>query len=257
MNCFGLLKKRPLWGLFLSAVFLTGHNYAADLDDARNVVSEWVSVEKLISEERSGWSAEEAVITDMISLLKGERDSLNERIKSAGEAMSGADEKRIKLVDERSEYVDAMDFLGENIESLEAKIVDLHKRFPPPLQEEVSVSFERIPELGAKTRLTISQRLQTIVVVLSQADKFNGGIQMISEIQDIGEGQAEVSILYFGLGGAYFQDEEGKYSGVGYPSSDGWVWEPVPDKAKAISDLFAVYSGSKEAEFVQLPVTIK
>lgn len=257
MNCFKVLKKGPALGLIITTIFLSVPSYAANLDDARNVVGEWVAVEKLLSEESSEWSAEQAILSDMIALLRSEKESLTERIESGTEAMSEADLKRVALVEERAEYIEAMDFLGENIGTLEEKIVTLHKRFPEPLQQEVSISFARIPKPGDNTRLTVSQRLQTIVAILSQADKFNGGVQLVSEIQDVGDGQAEVSILYFGLGGAFFQDDESKYSGIGYPGSDGWVWKQTPENAKQISDLFAVYSGSAEAEFVQLPVTIQ
>ncbi|MCH6258213.1 DUF3450 domain-containing protein [Puniceicoccaceae bacterium K14] len=257
MNGLISLKFRSLiTGLAASAIVLvTG--FAASLEDARGLVDEWVEVEKLLSEESSNWVAEEAIIVDMIALLKSEKASLAERIESSTDAMSAADTKRSELEEERSEYIEAMGFLGSKIGELEDKVTTLYKRFPKPLQEEVSVPYARIPKPDEETRLSESQRLQAVVAILSQADKFNGGVQMISEIQDVGDGQAEVSILYFGLGGAYFQDEAAKYSGIGYPSDDGWVWETTPEHAQQISDLFAVYSGSAEAEFVQLPVTIQ
>ncbi|MDQ8205490.1 DUF3450 family protein [Pelagicoccus sp. SDUM812003] len=230
---------------------------APDIEQARNLVSEWVEVEKLISEEASSWEAEKEIVADMIALLKQERESLQERIELAKTASSEADKKRAGLVEEREEYIAAMDFLGERIGAVEERIIALHAKFPPPLQEEVSVSFNRIPKSGEKSRLSVSQRLQTIVVVLSQADKFNGGVQLISKIQELESGPAEVDILYFGLGGAFFQDKTGRYAGVGYPSSDGWEWKETPDAAEQIVDLFAVYQGTKQAEFVRLPVTIK
>lgn len=230
---------------------------APDLDQARNLVSEWVGVEKLISEESTSWDAEKEIVADMISLLKQEKESLLERIELAKAATSEADEKRMDLVSEREEYIEAMDFLGEKIVGLEQKIIALHAKFPPPLKEEVSVSFNRIPKSGDASRLSVSQRLQTIVVVLSQADKFNGGVQVVSKIQELKSGPAEVDILYFGLGGAFFQDKSGKYAGVGYPGESEWVWEETPDASEQISDLFAVYQGTKQAEFIGLPVTIK
>lgn len=250
-----LNKAVRLIGLASSfSVFCLG---APDLDEARNLVSEWVGVEKLISEERTNWDAEKDIVADMIALLKQEKESLQERIELAKAATSEADEKRMSLVSEREEYIEAMDFLGGKISGLESKITSLYAKFPPPLQEEVSVSFNRIPESGENSRLSVSQRLQTIVVVLSQADKFNGGVQVISKIQDLQSGPAEVDILYFGLGGAFFQDKSGKYAGVGYPGESEWVWEETPDAAAQIADLFAVYQGTKQAEFIGLPVTIK
>lgn len=255
LNSKTLHKAVRLIGLASSVpVFCFG---APDLDEARNLVSEWVGVEKLISEERTSWAAEKEIVADMISLLKQEKETLQERIELAKAATSDADEKRSSLIEEREEYIEAMDFLGEKITDIESKIVSLHSKFPPPLQEEVSVSFNRIPKSGEKSRLSVSQRLQTIVVVLSQADKFNGGVQLVSKIQELKSGPAEVDILYFGLGGAFFQDKSGKFAGVGYPGETEWVWEETPEAAAQIVDLFAVYQGTKQAEFVGLPVTIK
>ncbi|MBC2605422.1 DUF3450 family protein [Pelagicoccus albus] len=248
-------KTLSLIGLFSFTALST--QAQVDLDSARSAVSEWVAVEKLISEERSDWDSEREIITDMISLLKQEKETLIERIELAESATTEADKKRGAFVEQREEFISAMDFLGENIGKLEEKIVGLHGKFPPPLQEEVSVSFNRIPEAGAESRLSVSQRLQTIVVLLSQADKFNGGVQLVSKIQDLESGPAEVDILYFGLAGAYFQDKTGKYAGVGFPGSEGWEWKETPESASQIADLFAVYQGSAEAEFIRLPVTIK
>lgn len=245
-TCIGLLSLA--WA---------GAHANTDLDEARSAVSEWVAVEKLISEERSDWNAEREIVADMIALLKQEKESLVERIKLAEAATSEADVKRSALTEQREEFIEAMDFLGGHVSKLEQKITELHGKFPPPLQEEVSISFNRIPEAGVESRLSISQRLQTIVVVLSQADKFNGGVQVVSKIQELDSGPAEVEILYFGLGGAFFQDKTGKYTGVGYPGSDGWEWKETPESADAISDLFSVYQGTTEAKFVRLPVSIK
>ncbi|MDQ8187788.1 DUF3450 family protein [Pelagicoccus sp. SDUM812002] len=227
------------------------------LEEARSSVSEWVAVEKLISEERSDWNAESVIIADMLDLLEQEKTSLVERIELAKNATSEADEKRSSLVEQREEFIEAMDFLGSQVGKLEQMIVALHAKFPPPLQEEVSISFNRIPKADVESRLSLSQRLQTIVVVLSQADKFNGGVQVVSKIQELDSGPAEVDILYFGLGGAFFQDKSGKYAGVGYPGTAGWEWKETPESASAISDLFAVYQGTTEAEFVRLPVNIR
>lgn len=238
---------------------LTAISSQADtgLVEARSLVSEWVAVEKLISEERTDWDAEKLIIADMISLLKQEKESLSERIEMSKNATSEADKKRAGFVEQREEFIAAMDFLGSQVVEIEQKITELHAKFPPPLQEEVSASFNRIPEAGIESRLSISQRLQTIVVLLSQADKFNGGVQVVSKIQDLASGPAEVDILYFGLGGAFFQDKSGQYAGVGYPGADGWEWKETPESASAIGDLFAVYQGTAEAEFVRLPVSIK
>ncbi len=51
-------------------------------------MSEWVDVEKTISEERADWEAGQAIIKDMIALLETEKESLTEKIKMAEEGLS-------------------------------------------------------------------------------------------------------------------------------------------------------------------------
>lgn len=252
-------------GKSLSSRLLTAFSYgcfqfatlsAQSLDEARNLVSEWVGVEKTISEERSDWEAGQTIIKDMIALLETEKASLTDKIKLAEEGLSESDKKREELLQESDEYRAAVDVLGETIGMVEKRVIALHKQFPVPLQEEVSKLFARIPGEGEKVRLSVSQRLQSVIAILSQADKFNSGVQFVSDIQKLDSGQSEVDVIYFGLAGAFFKNREGTYVGIGFPSREGWQWEEVPQSKDEISRLFSVYAGEVQAEFVKLPVKI-
>jgi len=229
---------------------------AQSLDEARNLVGEWIGVEKTISEERADWEAGQTIIKDMIALLETEKASLTEKIRIAEEGLSESDKKREELLNESDEYRAAVDILGDKIGMVEKRVVALHSQFPVPLQEEVSTLFARIPREGEEVRLSVSQRLQSVIAILSQADKFNSGVQFVSDIQKLDSGQSEVDVLYFGLAGAFFQNREGTYVGIGFPSSEGWQWEEVPESGDEISKLFSVYAGEVQAEFVKLPVKI-
>ena len=66
---------------------------AQTLDEARNLVSEWVGVEKTISEEKADWEAGQTIIKDMIALLETEKASLTEKIRIAEEGLSESDKK--------------------------------------------------------------------------------------------------------------------------------------------------------------------
>ena len=230
--------------------------YAQTLDEARNLVSEWVGVEKTISEEKADWQAGQAIVKDMIALLETEKASLMEKIRIAEEGLSESDKKREELLNESDEYRAAVDVLGDKIGMVEKRVIALHSQFPVPLQEEVSTLFARIPREGEEVRLSVSQRLQSVIAVLSQADKFNSGVQFVSDIQKLNSGQSEVDVLYFGLAGAFFKNREGTYVGIGFPSSNGWQWEEVPESGDGIVKLFSVYAGEMQAEFVKLPVKI-
>ena len=229
---------------------------AADPLQAREQLREWVDVQKTISAERAAWTAEEAILRDMIALLTTEIDSLEERIEAARAATDTTSAKRTELETARAELMAAMDALEPQVVVFENRIRALYHRLPGPLQQEVTPLYNRLPEDPARSRLGVVERLQAVVGILSQADKFNGGVTLVSELRQVGDRNAEVKTLYFGLAGAFFSDAAGSYTGLGRPGANGWVFEEAPEFAPEIVNLIAVYEGTAEAAFVTLPVTL-
>ena len=66
----------------------------------------------------------------------------------------------------------------------------------------------------------------------------------------------EVTTLYFGLAGAFFADETGRYAGIGFPGEQGWQWQDTLDDNQAIGRLIASYEGTREAAFIPVPVKL-
>lgn len=225
--------------------------------ETRETFREWLRTEKQISQEQSAWKAEKEILADRIALLETEKEALEERIASAEERMSQAEGKRSDLTAERESALAAMASIRESLPQLEARAKALAATFPPPLREEISKLIQRIPENPENTRLSSAERLQAVIGILSQADKFNSGVSVVAEIRDIGGRQAEVRTVYFGLGGAYFSDDAGSYAGVGIPVADGWEWEVVEGLGPAVTRLLGVYDGGREASFTDLPVHLR
>lgn len=229
------------------------------IHDTQSTLTEWIGIEKDLAKEKSDWKYEKEIIKDTIRVLQEEKELLKERIKSAKEATSTADGKRIKLNEEKQVLVQGVEELAKEIEPLEAEARKLYQFFPEPMQEEIAALYNRIPDGTKKGRLPpLSTRLQSVVGILSQADKFNAGITLKTEIKELESGtNAEVQTLYFGLGGAYYSDSIGTYAGVGTPTPEGWVWEKKPEAGPLIADIIASYQSTQEAAFIDLPVVIK
>ena len=135
--------------------------------------------------------------------------------------------------------------------------MSLCERFPVPLRETVSPLYNRLPKPGASTRQSLSERLQTVVGILSQADKFNSVITDQSENRELPSGSVIVQTIYFGLGGAIYADPAGETAGILVPTPAGWECRETPEHTDAILAALDVYASLSEAAFVELPVSIQ
>jgi predicted hydrocarbon binding protein len=248
------IKNSLILIFFISA--LPGVIGQSSPSEIRDTLREWVRIESEISSESAHWSAEKQILKDRIALLEAEESKLREEIDTAAASVGELDKKRMEIRVQREALKQAMETIKEPLGKFESSVRKLYASFPVPLQEETQRLFERIPESGHSSGLSVTERLQAVVGLLNFADKFNSGVQREVEIRSIDGKQVEVQTLYFGMAGAYYADTSGTNAGVGYPSETGWQWQESPEHAEGIARLIAVYSGSREAAFVPVPVDI-
>ena len=67
---------------------------------------------------------------------------------------------------------------------------------------------------------------------------------------------AEVTVVYLGLGQAYYAAERGAVAGTGTAGPDGWVWFEAPAEADAIRRVIAILQNTEPAAYVGLPIRI-
>ena len=221
-------------------------------------VLEWMNTERLISEEANDWASEKSIIVDMLDLMKAEKATLEEKISSASELSSSADEARAEITAEK----EALEATAKSYETIVAQAeVDTRELLavlPVPLLEEIQPLVSRLPKDSSNTSLSLSQRTQNIVGILSQLDKFNTGVTKVSETKEVSAGKTvQVVTLYFGLAGAYFADAQGLSAGYGTPGADGWEWTTDNSLAPDILELIKVYEQTAQAKFISLPFALR
>jgi len=252
--------QRFLSSLSLLCILLPGVlNGASEggVEDVRGRYSEWVQLRKTISGEAASWTEDEAIIKDQIAVLEREKESLQGMIDAAEQSSDSAKEERADLLAKRDDAIDAVSVLERKLPDYESRLLVLAASFPKPLLEEVRPLLNRIPKPTESTRQSVGLRIQNIVGILSQMDKFNQGVTVCSEIKDIGEGgTVEVKTIYIGLGIAYFVDRNAQYAGFGEPAPDGWKWNVDPTMAKSVQDLITIYENASKASFITIPVKI-
>ena len=115
----------------------------------------------------------------------------------------------------------------------------------------------RSPLDASATTLSISQRLQSIVGVLTQVDKFNTAVEIAPEQREFEGNRVQVTTIYFGLGAAYYADRSGEHAGYGRSTEKGWQWVPDASIAADVLRLIDMYEGNTtQIEFVPMPVNI-
>lgn len=252
------LIRLPGCAGFLCALALvpSAHAQSTAPDATRGVLREWVATQSLLSEERETWAEEKAALEDTIALLKQEKAMLEERIEEREEAADAASDRRSELSQRKEKLDAAAESAGEALAEYEGALKGWVDRLPGILKDEIDPLLRRLRKSGQSAGL--GRRLQTVVGILTQIDKFNSSVTFAKTLREDPETGAkrECDTLYFGVGYAVYADGAGSLAGYGRPGPDGWVWETAPDMAADVRRLVAIYKNNAPAAYVPVPVTV-
>lgn len=237
--------------------FLSMANAQPTPESTRDLLDKWVQTRQLTSKEKSDWRLEQSILTDTKALLSAELTRLDISLKELEGSATAADKDRTDLTAQKEDIAEATTVVKQHIGALEAQLKTIIKTFPTPLIERTNPLIRRLPNDPTDTTLSMGERLQNIVGILNQADKFNSTLTQTSEARTTDSGKiVEVRTLYWGLATAYYVDTSGEYAGIGIPSKDGWLWPQIKDAGPKIKELFDIYEGSADIKFVELPARI-
>jgi predicted nucleic acid-binding Zn-ribbon protein len=251
--------KTPLLQILALGCALAPFSLSAQnkVTETRDVLDQWVETRQIISKEKSDWKIEQSILGDTVTLLKGQLERLEKSLEELEASATAADEDRSALASEKEELSAAANVVESKIGELETQLKSIIKALPEPLVNKIKPLVRRLPDNPSETKLSLGERVQNIVGILSQADKFNATLTETSESREIEGGKViEVRTLYWGLAMAYYVDATGEYAGIGHPGPDGWVWPQIQDAGAQIKRLLDVYEGSEDIQFVEVPARI-
>lgn len=239
------------------------NNLSAQIDTSavnktRSHFEKWVQLKVLASEEAESWKQEKASLHDLIEVAKAEEEALIEKIESLKLDISSGDTRRAELRQSIEETKSHAENFKTGLIRQEKSLMELIPYLPPPLKKELQPLIRRMPKDPEKSDIPLAQRMQTTVGLITQIEKFQGGLSLVSEIKELPGGESiEVKTLYIGLAQAFFADAAGRYSGTGVPAVGDWIWKVIDDKSSAdnIRKAIAMYENTMEPAFVQLPIT--
>lgn len=250
-------------GLFAAVSLLPNGAPAADqepekMEKARVAIQDWVKTRQLISEERAEWTLRKRLLEDEIGLLGGEITDLRGRIAEIETSIREARGTEGELTAQNDTLKASSVTLRERVEGLEVRVKALLARMPERVQQQVAPLSQSMPEDPTDTKLSLSVRYRNIVNILNLINKFNRELHLESELRTLANGtEADVPVLYFGIGQAFYATADGTSAGIGTAGPDGWTWIPANEHAEAIAQLIAIYQNEQPAAFVQVPVQIQ
>ena len=231
---------------------------ADKLSETRSTLEKWVETRQLISKTRSDWQTDKETIEQTITLFERELKGVEDQMAKLSTNSSQADKERLQTEAAIKAANDSLEPSAKFAASFEAQLTKLVPQLPQPLQDSLKPLLAKLPPDPSNTKMKGTERIQVIVGILNEIDKFNNAVTIHSEKRK-NQGGTEVSVetVYVGLGGAYFVNESGDFAGTGVPGASGWEWSVKPEIASAVRDVVRIYRNEKPARFVTLPAVIR
>ena len=253
---FGALLSVSLtFGLTAESVFAQGSKF----EEARTHIEKWVQTRQLIARRNADWRVERESIGQSIGLLQREIDLLKEAIDKSEQVDTEADAEKKRITLSLEDLKKANKVVDAVLWGMERQALALMARFPDPLKDRTSNVRSRIPLEKKDLRgRSAAERMQNVVAMLNEADRFNSAITLAIEVRKDAEGKdRQVQALYLGLGHAYYADQGGSFAGVGVPGAEGWTWTVDAGLGSTIRKVIDIYENERSAEFVPVPVNIQ
>lgn len=238
----------------------------AAIDATREALARWTESQRIISREKQEWRLGKQTLETRIAVARREIESLDKRIGDANKGVADADKERAGKVAEKEQLDAVAAGLAERVAVLEARLMKMLPRLPEPLATNIKPLTQLIPatpEVAAEKKMSLSQRFGNVIGALNMIGKWNREVTIKSEVRQLANGQnVEVSVIYIGLGQAYYAggvDKEGKATvgGIGTATATGWSWESADAQAPAIQQAISIYKNEQLARLVRLPVRIQ
>ena len=228
------------------------------LSTARDTVAQWVQTQQLISRTRAEWESDREMLQQSKALFERELKSVQDEMGKQSTNSSVADAERLKLDADLKRSNEALEAARGQISSLEGDLGKLLPLLPEPVLAGAQQLLNRLPADPANTKAGVSERVQTVVSLLNEVDKFNNAVTVYTEKRRNAQGEdVSVETVYVGLGAAYFVNESGNFAGHGRPGNTGWDWTIDPALAGDVREIIRIYRNERTARFVPLPVVLK
>ena len=231
---------------------------SSPMAQTRSTLEQWVQTRQLISQTRADWQTDKEMLEQTVALYERELKAIDEQMSKVvtNNTQVAKEMTEAEALQKTSNETlgDAKQFATE----FETKVKQLVPQLPGPLQDILKPLLARLPADPNHTKMLAAERMQVLVGVLNELDKFNNAVSIFNERRKNDKGE-EVSVqtVYIGLGAAYFVNEVGDFAGTGTAGKSGWEWTTKPEIASTVHEVVKIYRNERAARFVTLPASVR
>jgi len=242
----------------MSALAALADGSADTLSQTRSTLEQWVQTRQLISKTRADWQTDKESLEQTIALYERELKSIDDQMMKVSTNNSQATKEMQEALALQKTSTEALDRTKQFATEFEGQVRVIAARLPAPLQDILKPQLAKLPADAANSKMLAAERVQILVGVLNELDKFNNAVNVFSEKRKNPKGEeAAVDAVYVGLGAAYFVNEAGDFAGSGTPGANGWEWTTRNEIASAVREVIKIYRNESTARFVKLPAAIR
>lgn len=268
------LPKVPLslltaacWALSLSAA--RTQTTAEQHVELRATLAQWMQSVDRSQELESRWNLEKTVLADSIVGLRTMLSQSEADLAKVKERLATADEASQAKLEQQTDYNEAREALRKGLAPVEEEVALVIPLIPdfylngddgsPKLKGSIEQLLKhRRTSPQERESLGLNSRLQPLVQILTEAERFHSKLWTVTHSLQVGEIKKQMKVLYFGLSVAYAVDDDGTVAMEGRSSSEGWVFTPMrgEEVAQKVLRLYKAADGSGESQMVSLPLTL-
>jgi hypothetical protein len=248
----------------LAALLLTTRaslQAAEPLDEARGTLQEWVKARQTIAKQKAGWDSDKELINQSLALYDRELKTIDEKMSQLSTNNVQVEKERLEAENLKKASDLSLQKAEEFAAQFEVQLAQLVPKLPLALQEDKQFKslLAKLPTNRTNSNMSVTARIQTLVGLLNEIDKFNNAVTIFSGEKHKNAKGEEVAVdtVYLGLGAAYFVNDSNDFAGTGSPGAQGWEWTPKAGLGDAVREVIRIYRNERGARFVALPVEIR
>ncbi|MBK1833970.1 DUF3450 family protein [Roseibacillus ishigakijimensis] len=237
--------------------------------ELRAVISQWMGTVEKTHELESDWTTRQQELKNSIEGMEVMLQQAEADIAKMEARLALADESSQEKLAQQKEFNEAREALRAGLPAVEAAVAQVVPLLPefyvsgesgsPKLKAAIeSLAEHRTAEPDEKEKLGLNSRIQPLVHILTEGERFHSKLWAVSHPLRVGEVEKQMNVLYFGLAVAYAVDDAAEVALVGRSSDEGWTFaklsgEGLPERVQA---LYQAADQSGESQMVTLPLTV-
>lgn len=228
-----------------------------DLDILRTLTDRWIELEMERAKALNEWEESRELYEQQVMTLEDEKRALTSEIETFENLTERRSERIQSLTSELDQRRDFLREIESAVPGIERRLLDLARRFPPPLVNELSAQLEGMRKTAEGEATTLARRVQRVLTVLTTAERFNNTLTLYPEVRQVDGRDIQVITIYWGLAAGFAVQAELGRGWILSPGEETWNWEPADEYAGRIADLIAVYEKRREPGLQVLPVKLE